>query len=157
MEAATSCHTLALWWQRGAERGTEWQCKWRARQTVEQVLRCSTSRPEEIVGLQTDRASPGKLRNWSGTHSSPTSTNKEVKETKIHSSVKTKQLTIVYLLKTGCGPPTSSELQSFSWHKILRSCRSISGSGGLDLALLWLRRAVLAGGLCTLLTADSEQ
>lgn len=150
-EAVNSCHTLVLRWQRGAEWGKEWNCKWRARQTVEQVLRWSTSRPEENVGLLTDRVSPGKLRNWSGTHSSPAATLKGTQ------SVKSKRLTIVYLLKTGCEPPTSSELQSFSWHKVLRSCRSTSGSGGLDLALLWLRRAVLAGGLWTLLIANSEQ
>lgn len=92
-EAVNSCHTLVLWWQRGAEWGKEWNCKWRARQTVEQVLRWSTSRPEENVGLLTDRVSPGKLRNWSGTHSSPAAT---IKGTQ---SVKSKRLTIVYLLK----------------------------------------------------------
>lgn len=50
---------------------------------------------------------------------------------------------------------TSSALQSFSLHKVLRSSKSTSGSGGRALDLFWLRRDVRVGGLRTLLMADS--
>ena len=50
-------------------------------------------------------------------------------------------------ISTKRGALTSSALHSFSVHRVLRSCKSTSGTIGRDLALLWLRRDVRVGGL----------
>lgn len=117
--------------------------------------------PEENLEISKDPGSPGKLRNWSGTHSSPANTismNRD-KWGRIHKQQREQKCfcTSVRTLQRERGVQTSSALHSFSSHKVLRSCKSTSGSGGRDLVLLWLRRDVRVGGLWTLLIADSEK
>lgn len=106
--------------------------------------------PEENLETSKSRETPGKPRNWSGIHSSPA--NMVCIDENKYTEGKKWVCTI-----TSIKLWTSSPLHSFSLHKVFRSCKSTSGSSGRDLALLWLRRDVLVGGLWTLLMADSKR